>query len=474
MEQNKNYVFSAVLPTGEIVEAIYDMEEQVTKLAVWIGDQVNVVEDGYEILGKKYWPFPANYDLLKNGFVKLPSGVTPYEGITSLFQQTKDFIARYVKLPEKFLTIASIYVLLTWVYDRFQTLPYLRVLGEYGSGKTRFQQTIGSLCYKGMLAGSSITMAALFRTIDQIQGTLVYDEADQKSSEMWDEKIKILNSGHTANVPVLRMNVKKDGQMSTQAFKVFGPKVLASRERFSDEALESRCLTQHLFSMKSTKIPIHLPNDFEQQATNLRNKLLAFRLDSFHKIVADESTVDGIEFPRLRQSALAVTTLASMIGKDVLSEVMSYLKGYERELQTSRKRDPKVDVLLAILTLVKKNLDENCDKIHILDIKLQFERINSDDYLDDAYQYKDENKTVYVHPKRSASPKKIGVHVRNLGIQTERDNHGFFIPIGQEFNTIDVLADQYGLDKPWTKDDGQKELPLNPMSTDISTDDIPF
>jgi hypothetical protein len=255
---------------------------------------------------------------------------------------------------------------------------------------------------------------------------------------------------------------------------VFGPKVLASRERFSDEALESRCLTQHLFSMKSTKIPIHLPNDFEQQATNLRNKLLAFRLDSFHKIVADESTVDGIEFPRLRQSALAVTTLASMIGKDVLSEVMSYLKGYERELQTSRKRDPKVDVLLAILTLVKKNLDENCDKIHILDIKLQFERINSDDYLDDAYQYKDENKTVYVHPKRSASPKKIGVHVRNLGIQTERDNHGFFIPIGQEFNTIDVLADQYGLDKPWTKDDGQKELPLNPMSTDISTDDIPF
>ncbi len=477
MNDDKNYVYSATLPTGELLETIYDPELKITRLAIKHGDQVEVIEDCYQTGGRKYWPLPADSDLLENDFVKLPSDLIPYKGILQLYQEVKDHIACYVKLPDKFLTIATVYVLMTWVYDRFQTLPYLRVLGDYGTGKSRFQQVMASLCYKAMLAGSSISMAALFRTINEVQGTLVYDEADFRSSELWNEIIKILNSGHTANVPVLRMQVKNES-MKTKAFKVYGPKILASRERFSDEALESRCLTQHLFSTKNAKTPVHLPLDFSKQATAIRNKLLAFRLDNFFKILPDESTTDGIEFPRLKQSALAITSLASMIGQDVLSEVKSYLQGYEKELQTSKKRDPKVDVLIAILRLTADRIAQQEEKMYIKDIKHEFELSNSDEYMDGSNSYKKDDGTVFVYPKRTASARKIGVHVRNLGIQTERDSGGFYIPISQEIKTIEILADQFDLRKPWQdKKSDQDDLKLNAIPkivNSINPDDIPF
>ena len=51
---------------------------------------------------------------------------------------------------------ATYYVLLTWVYDTFNELPYLRLKGEFGTGKTRCLLTIGSLCYKPMFVSGAI------------------------------------------------------------------------------------------------------------------------------------------------------------------------------------------------------------------------------------------------------------------------------------------------------------------------------
>jgi hypothetical protein len=74
---------------------------------------------------------------------------------------------------------------------------------------------------------------------------------------------------------------------------------------------------------------------------------------------------------------------------------------------------------------------------------------NWDDYGESNRQYRDSNGTVFVYQQRSASAKKIGVYVRNLGIQTSRDGRGFYIPISQEIKTIELLADQFGLEKSW-------------------------
>jgi hypothetical protein len=62
-----------------------------------------------------------------------------------------------------FEQIASYYVLFSWVYDAFNELPYLRVRGNAGSGKTRLLLMVGSLCYKPIFASGASTVMLLRR-----------------------------------------------------------------------------------------------------------------------------------------------------------------------------------------------------------------------------------------------------------------------------------------------------------------------
>lgn len=46
----------------------------------------------------------------------------------------------YVDLSPAFEEVSSVYVLFSWLYDDFDALPYLRVRGDYGSGKIALPQ----------------------------------------------------------------------------------------------------------------------------------------------------------------------------------------------------------------------------------------------------------------------------------------------------------------------------------------------
>jgi len=64
---------------------------------------------------------------------------------------------------------------------------------------------------------------------------------------------------------------------------VYCPKIVASRERYDDQALESRFITHETDICTRTDIPTNLPNEFHEEAKNLRNKLLLWRLRNYRK-----------------------------------------------------------------------------------------------------------------------------------------------------------------------------------------------
>lgn len=296
-----------------------------------------------------------------------------------------------------------------------------------------------------MIAGGSISHAAVFRTIDMIKGTLVFDEADFRSSEIWSEIVKILNSGHTKGFPVVRMEKNKGDKFDPTTFEVFGPKILASRERFVDEALESRCLTQYLLPLKHNTAPTHLPKEFEQEALDLRNKLLMFRFKNLGHIPIDETTVKDSGILRLKQSALALTCVAKAIDENILTKVTEFLKDYENELQAQQVNDVKADVLICILGCLKKNKTE---KIRIGEIAKEFEDRFKEHYSDiqtEKYDY--DSKMFFSNHDIRISPKRVGSVVRKLGIGLRRDGHGFYIPIPEEQRRIQLLAERYGIDQ---------------------------
>jgi hypothetical protein len=181
--------------------------------------------------------------LVRKGFVILPSRPADQPmAQPALLAEIVAFIHRYADILPLWEELTAHYVLMTWVYDRFTAVPYLRFVGERGTGKTRLLQVAGQLTYKAIFGGGSTTASPLFRLLEVWKGTLAVDEADYKNSDLWSEIIKVLNSGYMRGMPVLRAS-KNGDDYDGRAFDVFGPKILTTRKEFEDHALETRCLT---------------------------------------------------------------------------------------------------------------------------------------------------------------------------------------------------------------------------------------
>src|SRR6266478_1623367 len=129
-----------------------------------------------------YTPFKTKFDLPGQGVLLLPSEAASYGSQENLVDSIKRFIHRYADLPEFWEDLSAHYILMTWVYDRFSAVPYLRFLGEPGTGKTRALDVTGVLSYKSIVASGASSISPFFRLIDQWRGTLVIDEADYKTS----------------------------------------------------------------------------------------------------------------------------------------------------------------------------------------------------------------------------------------------------------------------------------------------------
>ncbi len=228
--------------------------------------------------GLRLVPYSPENNLLVHQVVLFPSGTEEYGGEAELAAAVQSFIHRYVDLSPLYEEVAAWYVLFTWIYDSFNEVPYLRVRGDYGSGKSRFLLTVGSLCYRPIFASGASTVSPIFRILDSMKGTLVVDEGDFRVSDEKAEVVKILNNGNARGFPVLRSEQTPSKEFNPTAYSVFGPKLVATRGFFEDRALESRCITEELGGRSLRRdIPLNLPASFREEALNLRNKLLLYR-----------------------------------------------------------------------------------------------------------------------------------------------------------------------------------------------------
>ena len=263
--------------------------------------------------------------------IKLPTGVAEYGNTPSLLREVEAYIFRYLDVSHGFRKCAGYYILFTWLYDRFSTLPYLRSLGDTGTGKSRGLDVIGGLCYKPTMVSGCITPAPIYRMLNRWNGTMILDEADLQNSDEYSEVIKILNCGFERGRPVIR--AVKDNPDKLQFLPTFGPKVFATRKRFKDPALEARCLTEIMVETTRDDIPATLTSKFYKEQAELRNKLLLFRLRNYEKINPEEAiplNLHGIE-PRLRQISAGFASLFA--GQpEVLADYQAFIQHHQREL----------------------------------------------------------------------------------------------------------------------------------------------
>lgn len=418
----KTPIASAIAPSGLIVELLYRPHEKRTLFAVgkdgeW-RTQANVTLPSGEVLT----PYSATNNLIRSGCVLFPSDVERYDSAASLVSEVRAYIDRYVSLSEEFRLIAPWYVLLSWVHDAFNELPYLRFRGDYGTGKTRALITLGSIAYKPIFASAASTPSPIFHTLDSLGGTLVLDEADFRLSDERSDIVKILNNGSVRGMPVLRTIVTKDREFNPRAFTVYGPKIVAMRKDYDDRALESRFLTAETGHMApSGQVPINLPAAQKEEALTLRNKLLAYRFTTLgHVGIRDE--IDWQGNSRLRQ---AVIPLLSIIEDDREREgvrkaaIASFVVP---EMTVSERLD--LDMVATLIACLADRPSES------LGIGTVAERFNT------SHQHQ---------PSCPVTPKWVGSFIRQrLRLITLKSNGTYVIPLS-EHPKILALAERFAL-----------------------------
>jgi hypothetical protein len=414
---------STVLHDGSLVEMVYRPEENRTLFCV-AKDGMFGYEPSLLVNGRRIVPYSPRNNLLTNEVVLFPSEAAEYESDQELVESIRAFIHRYVDVSPLFEQIASYYVLFTWVYDAFNELPYLRLRGDTGSGKTRFLLTAGSLCYKPIFASGASTVSPLFRILDEFRGTLIVDEGDFRFSDEKAEIVKILNNGNGRGFPVLRSESVRGKEFSPRAYTVFGPKLVATRGYFQDRALESRCLTEETGGRKLREdIPINLTADYKREARELRNKLLMFRFRNYAKRQVDPALVDRSIEPRLAQIFVPLLSVIEDAGaRQALRQVA---REYHRELVADRGMDTEAQVLEIIQELQESSYGAG---LSIKEIANRFIERHGEDF------------------ERRITPHWVG-HIirRKLQLRTEK-HHGTYVIAASEGPKMARLFEKYGID----------------------------
>lgn len=332
---------------GMLVELVYDPDRRTTALAVSRAGTLRIEQDVLTDTGERLVPYAASNNLIRHGCVQLPGAPVVHGRKADLLADIEAYLNRYVDLSPLFAKITAHYVLLSWVHDAFNELPYLRFAGDYGSGKTRALIAVGSIVYRGFFASGASTVSPIFHVLDTFGGTLVLDEADLRFSDKSADLVKILNNGTVKGLPVLRTLQNRNKEFNPAAFTVFGPKIVAMRGSFRDDALESRFLTETMGERPlRPDIPIHLPHTLKTEALALRNRLLHYRLTELAKTASlPDRIVQGIG-PRLNQTALSLLSLVD--DEDTRSDIAALLRAQHSHLARTRASRTDARVLRAL------------------------------------------------------------------------------------------------------------------------------
>lgn len=362
-EKDAIEIYSKTFKGGAMVETYYDQDLEKTGFLVYENGKV-IKKPCIVMNGETYKPPPPTNSLVSGRFVKLPSNITSFGTEQELFNEIRRFIHEYVEVSDEFEEIASFYVLFSWVYDAFHELPYLRVLGDYGTGKSRMIKVIGALGYKSIFLNGATSVSAIFRMISEVNGMIALDEGDFRYSDTNHELVKILNSGFQKGIPVFRSEAKPSGSKKSfdpTPFDVFCPKVLATRRNFQDEALESRCLTYAMQTSKREDIPENLDDEFERKALLIRNKLISFRFKRLSEGIKKRSLPKISIEPRLRQ---IITPLYSIVQEPEAKErLLTFIHKKQGDVYESRFNSQEGQLLQAILMVLKKEREPTMKEI---------------------------------------------------------------------------------------------------------------
>ena len=446
---------------GWLVEYLYDPEDHSSSLA-W-RDPDGKLDSGrtVEINHVVYEALPAT-ETFRMGGVLFPSKIGEPKPTSEMVKYVELFIKHsYLMAQDLDTKIMSYYVLLTWIYDSFNTIPYLRAMGEAGAGKSELMRRVGLICYRTISANGCGTIATLFRSVERYQGTVFIDEADLQVSDTTSEIVKFLNLGAMKGNPITRLEEIRDEEgkktYEEKMYRTFCPKLIAMRRDYKDDAVGSRCLTfkiqpRETFELIKYHIPLEINNNMRASALAIRNLLLRWKMDHWQTEIPVDPTFYDLDISsRLNQ----VTGPLMAVAKDdpnLQKEMRQFLREYYAEMIQTKSMTITARVIEAIWQIHKfpdlRNQYVTVEEGGVEKFLIGSVTAIANQIMDTMNSGDEKKEDTDDHPKRKKdelSPQRIGRLLREeLQIKIgERTRLGFYMFWDEDRMT--ALAKRYGL-----------------------------
>jgi energy-coupling factor transporter ATP-binding protein EcfA2 len=295
-ERGKRVVRTAFveLPDGRLAEEAYDGE---SVFFLVYNPRDGKVEKLNEVETEDCVYRPIQSKEVEHGTVLLPSKVEEYGNDEQLIKDIVDFLNRWHEPPDVLSRVLdAYYAFLTYISDLLPQIPYRRYLAPWGRGKSTWLDALGCICYRPVFLAGSDTEKSLVRRMNTWCGTCVVDEADFSDSSLYSFIIKILNIGYDRRRGWY-YRCDDDNPRKVVGYNVFGCKCLATRTKYKDVALESRCLTT-IGRENINPLPLFRMEKFMREAQTLRNKLILWRFRNYHRV---KGLVAELEKPDIAQ-----------------------------------------------------------------------------------------------------------------------------------------------------------------------------
>jgi DNA primase len=474
---------------GWLIEYVYDPGADKARLAFRDPDKKIGVAEFLDIDGKRYVPKPVN-NFIKKGGVLFPSEIGTLKSTKELVTLVEMFINAHYLLENKYLSrIIAYYVLMSWVYDAFNALPYLRAMGEAGAGKSELMRRVGHLCYRLMMASGAGTAASFFRATEMYRGTVFIDEADlHDGGDMSNDLVKFLNLGAMAGNPIWRLEevIGECGKTyEVMTFETFCPKLIAMRKDFKDDAVGSRCLTIRVqprepIELKAKGIKLNIDDEFRERARAIRNLLLRWRFEKWEpQIECGEELMDLEVSSRLNQVTMPLKALAKD-DPELQREIELFLRAYHREMTLTKSMTIAARVVEALWRIWNNSIlhekyvtpGAGGETVLIGDVALianqimdEMNALGEDEEEDEGAKRK--------RKKDSLTARGVGSLVRNeLQLQVG-DRRGKGFPVFWDEMRLRALAKRYGVD-PEVKTEQVRVNEEKKAAPPVKQEEIPF
>lgn len=290
-----------------------------------------------------------------------------------LFKQVRRAFLFYADIEEWAGTLLALWTMSTFVYQSFSAFPYLYLLAERGSGKSRVLKIIAHLSNTGIYLLSP-RLPTIFRLGDALSPTFVLDEMEflnkggSREAEN-QEFLNVLNGGYERGAKVYRTNMEKG--MSQDAFNSYCPKALATTEELSG-ILNSRCLRAPILRSQNQEYVNRDPMEDIPFLKSLQEDILFWAINNAAEISAHDrdavfnryrdrfknapSRVLQIMMPLLTVfDYLKQDSLASREDMEEMERHLEHIIDYQtKESKQMSIDDSSVRILLALYECVRR------------------------------------------------------------------------------------------------------------------------